>query len=139
MFDVEIGQFETVNFNFSTSTETPLSAHSLSLKNVLFFLSPPLFVCPPRRWSTSFPFQFFHTLSPACVLSILRVKCEASSSQLYNGIVLLNNSLMLPVRKLLTAFELKEDIMEKLQKTKCTYMNLNDSVPTHLFIIWIFI
>lgn len=42
---------------------------------------------------------------------------------------------MLPVRKLLTAFELKEKTMEKLHKTKCTYINLNDSIPTHLLII----
>lgn len=138
-FDVEIGQFETVNFNFSASTETPRSAHLLSLKNVLFFfLSFPLtpIICLS---STSLADSTFlsappHTVPGFCVL-IPRVKSEASSFRLHNGIILLNNSLMLPVRKLLTAFVLKEETAEKLHKTKCTYMNLNDSVPTHLFII----
>lgn len=75
VFDVEIGQFETVNFNFSASTETPLSVHSLALKNVLFFPSPPLFVCPLQRSSSSLSFQFFHMLSPAfSVFFILHVK-----------------------------------------------------------------
>lgn len=76
-FDVEIGQFETVNFNFSSSTETPLCVHLLSLKNVLFFPSPPLFVCPPQRSSTSLSFQFFHMLSLAfvCLFCVSSAKC----------------------------------------------------------------
>lgn len=41
MFDVEIGQFETVDFNFSPAAGTPLGASLHSLKNaVLFSLHP---------------------------------------------------------------------------------------------------
>lgn len=88
-----------------------------------FFLHPIICLSSATLVVFSFLSALPHAVPGFCVF-ILHVKCEVSSSQLYNGIILLNNSLMLPVRKLLTAFELREKTTEKLHKTKCTYMNL---------------
>lgn len=91
------------------------------------FSSPSLFVCPPPL-SLIFP-QHYERHPPLLHFpSVLR-----------GAIILLNNLLMLPVSQPLTAFVVWEGPVKYLQKTKCTYMNLNDTVSANYLSphIWI--
>lgn len=92
---------------------------------MLFYFLFTLIICLSSATLISFP-AALQTL-PHCP-SVLR-----------GAIIPLNNSLVLPVSQQLTAFVLWEGPVKYLQKTKCTYMNLNDTVSANYLSphIWI--